>query len=76
MPKEQKVVKPRDFIEEWGLFCEGKLCGFCYRSEQGKHGEVLREWLPEFRMAVPVCRKHSFGEESENGAEGKSSQAV
>jgi len=30
MPKEQKVIKPRDFVEEWELFCEGKLCGFCH----------------------------------------------
>ena len=63
MPREQKVIMPRDFIEEWELFCEGKLCGFCCRSEQGKHGEIRKEWLREFRMMVPVCRKHSFGEE-------------
>ena len=63
MPKKQIVIKPRDFIEEWELFCEGKLCGFCCRSEQGKHGEIRREWLREFRMMVPVCREHSFGEE-------------
>jgi hypothetical protein len=76
MSKEQKVVRSRDFVEEWELFCEGKLCGFCYRSEQGKHGEVRKEWLREFWMMVPVCRKHSFSEESENGTEGKSNQAV
>ena len=63
MPREQKIIKPCDFVEEWELFCEGKLCGFCCRSEQGKHGEIRKEWLREFRMMVPVCRKHSFGEE-------------
>ncbi len=75
MPKERKTVRPRDFAEEWQLFCEGKLCGFCSRDEQGKHGEIRREWLAEFRMFVPVCRKHSLSEEWD-AAKGKGSQAV
>lgn len=33
-------------------------CGFCYQSEQGKHGEVRREWSKEFEQYIAVCRKH------------------
>lgn len=34
-------------------------CGFCYPREDGKHGEVKREWVPEWNMFINVCRKHS-----------------
>lgn len=76
MPKEQKIIRPRDLIEEWQRFCEGKLCGFCSRDEQGKHGEIRREWLSEFKIMVPVCRKHTLKREGEDAKGAKGSQAV
>ncbi len=49
--------------KHWQDFLDGKACGFCYSSEEGTHREVKREWSKEWRMFIPVCRKHSFGEE-------------
>lgn len=40
-------------------------CGFCYSSEQGKHGEVRRVWLEEFTQHVGICEKHA-GVEADN----------
>ena len=34
-------------------------CGFCHDSQQGQHGEIRREYSPEWRDFIPVCRKHS-----------------
>lgn len=36
-------------------------CGFCYTREQGKNGEVKREWSEDFKQFIPVCKKHSWG---------------
>lgn len=36
-------------------------CAFCYDREQGKNGEVKREWAGDWNQFVPVCRKHTFG---------------
>lgn len=35
-------------------------CGFCFNREQGKHGEIKREWSQDWQQFIPVCRKHSF----------------
>lgn len=35
-------------------------CAFCYPREQGKHGEVKREWSQEWLQFIPVCRKHAL----------------
>jgi len=34
-------------------------CGFCYLSEQGKHGEVRRVWSSEWWQYIPLCEKHA-----------------
>ncbi len=34
-------------------------CGFCYPREDGKNGDVVREWATEWNMFINVCRKHS-----------------
>lgn len=39
-----------------------KDCGFCYPREQGTHGEIKREWSPEWLMFIPVCRKHAIAD--------------
>lgn len=36
-------------------------CAFCYPREQGKNGEVKREWASDWNQFVAVCRKHTFG---------------
>lgn len=33
-------------------------CGFCFNQEQGKNGEIKREWSPEWFQFIAVCRKH------------------
>jgi len=43
---------------EIGTLCAE--CGFCYPSEQGKHGEIKREWSDEFTQHIAVCRRHSL----------------
>lgn len=35
-------------------------CGFCYQSEQGTHGEIIREWSEDFTQYIPVCRLHTL----------------
>ena len=35
-------------------------CGFCYDREQGKHGEIKREFSFEWMMMLTLCRKHSI----------------
>lgn len=34
-------------------------CGFCYTSEQGKHGQVRRVWSSDFTQYIPLCEKHA-----------------
>lgn len=38
---------------------EKQECGFCYKSEKGKHGEVRRVWSWEWSQYIPLCRKHA-----------------
>ena len=52
-------------LDRLAKFIEGKVCGFCYPSEDGKHGEVKSEWLKEFNIFIPVCRKHSLKQKEE-----------
>lgn len=40
-------------------------CGFCYPREQGKHGEIKREWSQEWLQYIPVCRKHALRNDGE-----------
>jgi hypothetical protein len=37
----------------------GNRCAFCYDGEQGKHGEVKREYSTGLQAMVPVCRYHA-----------------
>lgn len=46
-----------------------KRCGFCYDREQGKNGEIKREWSQEWMTFIPVCRKHSLADGMINGKE-------
>ena len=46
-------------------------CGFCYPREQHTHGEVKREWSPEWRQFIPVCRKHALADGMIDGVENK-----
>lgn len=45
---------------------EAQECGFCYTSEQGKHGEVRRVWSSEWWQYIPLCEKHAGIEEDQN----------
>jgi hypothetical protein len=38
---------------------EKLVCGFCYENENGKHGEIKKEWFDELKQVIAVCRKHS-----------------
>lgn len=35
-------------------------CAFCFPREQGKHGEIKRQWSDDWRMFIPVCRAHAI----------------
>jgi hypothetical protein len=35
-------------------------CAFCFDREQKTHGEIKREWSPEWLQFIPVCRKHAL----------------
>ena len=37
-------------------------CGYCFPREQHKHGEIKREWSPEWMQFIPVCRKHAIAD--------------
>ena len=52
--KEQKMTTTQQ--------AERLRCGFCFDREQGTHGEVKREWSPEWLMFIPVCRKHALAD--------------
>jgi hypothetical protein len=41
-------------------------CAFCYSREQGKNGEIKREWSPEWLQFIPVCRKHAICDGMDN----------
>lgn len=41
-------------------------CGFCYDREQGKHGEIKKEWSSDWGMPIAVCRKHAIEIEQVN----------
>lgn len=60
-------LKPSDVNhqEDNGPFAakpDSLRCGFCYDREQGKHGDVKREWSPEWLQYIPVCRKHAIAD--------------
>jgi len=51
----------KEIKTEWKMSWEHQTkCGFCYDREQGKHGEIKREWSPEWNQFIPVCRKHAL----------------
>lgn len=51
-------------------------CGFCYDREQGKHGEIKREWSDEWMMFIPVCRKHALVDGMDSGIAKTKKEAV
>lgn len=42
-------------------------CAFCFSREQGKNGEIRREWSPEWLQFIQVCRKHAKADGMDNG---------
>ncbi len=42
-------------------------CGFCYDRENGKHGEIKREWSWEWLQFIPVCRLHACADGMDAG---------
>lgn len=42
-------------------------CAFCWSREQHTHGEVKREFSPEWQQFIPVCRKHTLYDEMIDG---------
>lgn len=51
--------------DEAEMYGHMPACGFCTWEEQGKHGEVRREWSHEWMMFLPLCRTHSLEPDEE-----------